>query len=101
MWNDISPLSFNTDGYVGKYGYDTWVGGCGGSCSLDAGVRETKGIHTFYTARYLCSLCEITLFTSASDGCKGCLSDKPEAGFETCVVMLFLPASRVTVEFQL
>lgn len=65
------------------------LGGCGGSCSLDARVRETKGIHTFYTARYLCSLCEITLFTSASDGCKGCLSDKPEAGFETRVVMRF------------
>jgi hypothetical protein len=87
--NDISPLSFNTDGYVGKYGYDTWLGGRRGSCSLDARVKETKNIHTFYMERYLCSLCEITLFTSASGGCKGCLSDKPEVGFETSVTRYF------------
>jgi hypothetical protein len=89
MWNDIWPLSFNTDGYVGKHGYDTWLVGWSGSYSLDARVKETKSRHTFYMARYLCSLCEITLFTSASGGSKECLSDKPEAGFESSVARYF------------
>lgn len=77
-WVDISPLSFNDDGYVGYYGHDAWLGD---EVRGSDRVNVTKEMHIFYMGRYLRTPCEISLFTSATGGSKRRLLAASQGGF--------------------
>jgi hypothetical protein len=84
IWNDISPLSFNTDGSVGKYGYDAWLGGW--KWGVGVLTREWKRQRAYTVSlRHVISVAcvELPSWPRLVAAVKRSLSDKPAACSET------------------